>query len=81
MRKINKWAGKVNPAVESPAPAAKLDDKGRHCGRKPLIYRRQGIAFCPRCHRDFSLKSGEQQANWAWQEQPDGMFARTELDD
>lgn len=50
-----------------------LDAKGRCCGRKPMVYRRTGHLFCPRCCAQFSL-GGEQQANWAWHALPDGTF-------
>jgi hypothetical protein len=48
-----------------------LDDKGRCCGRKPLVYKRAsgprhpaGL-FCCRCDRSYTA-DGEPQANWAW---------------
>jgi uncharacterized Zn finger protein (UPF0148 family) len=43
-----------------------LDDKGRCCGRKPLLYKRNGQLFCPRCDRAFALDDGTQIENWAW---------------
>jgi len=50
----------------------KLDEKGRCCGRKPLVYkRRQGLLnpsglFCCRCDRHFDPETGEQIENFAW---------------
>ncbi|WP_439392570.1 hypothetical protein ACRQ5Q_24420 [Bradyrhizobium sp. PMVTL-01] len=46
----------------------KLDENGRCpvCLKKPLPYRRSGKFFCTGCHRDFSIKTGEWIANWAW---------------
>ena len=55
-----------------------LDDKGRCCGRKPLVYKRDrpdGIAgewrFCFRCDRAYS-PDGKQINNWAWRGTPAG---------
>ena len=53
---------------------AKLDDKGRCCGRKPIVYKTNRYTaaserpqrFCPRCDRAYDLETGEQFANWAW---------------
>lgn len=48
-----------------------LDDKGRCCGRKPLVYKRlQGYnnpagLFCTRCDRAYT-HDGKPQENWAW---------------
>lgn len=44
----------------------RLDDKGRCCGRKPFVYKRDGHKFCPRCDRAYDLDDGEQITNWAW---------------
>jgi hypothetical protein len=56
--------------------AMKLDDKGRCCGRKPIVYRSNrghgfgmpvnGFLFCFRCDRAYDRDSGEQISNWAW---------------
>jgi hypothetical protein len=75
---------KIDPAVESPAPPMKLDEHGRcpcagGAGRKARPYKRQNARVCMRCSRSFDYTTGEQQSNWAWQEQPDGQFARTRL--
>jgi hypothetical protein len=57
----------------------KLDDKGRCCGRKPIDYKggawnspMQPQKFCTRCDRSFDRVSGEQIANWAWQQDGSG---------
>lgn len=47
-----------------------LDDKGRCCGRKPLVYRRPPHLFCDRCCRAFNAH-GRQIENWAWTAAPD----------
>ncbi len=50
----------------------KLDNKGRCCGRKPLVYRGEHTTstgphrFCPRCDRAYDLEENEQIPNWAW---------------
>ena len=50
----------------------KLDDKGRCCGRKPMVYRGKHTTadgphrFCPRCDRAYSLEDNEQIPNWAY---------------
>jgi hypothetical protein len=50
-----------------------LDDKGRCCGRKPLVYKRPRLhLFCPRCDREYDA-NGQQQANWAY---PDGVHPK-----
>lgn len=48
-----------------------LDDKGRCCGRKPLVYKRAdgpsypaGL-YCDRCSRCYT-HDGSPQENWAW---------------
>jgi hypothetical protein len=52
--------------------AQQLDDKGRCCGRKPLVYKRFQSAghpagrFCVRCDRCYDLQSGDQIPNWAY---------------
>lgn len=48
-----------------------LDDKGRCCGRKPLVYKNRdygtdGFKFCARCNRAFDRHTGEQIQNWAY---------------
>ena len=44
----------------------RLDEKGRCCGRKPVVYKRQGHRFCDRCCRNFDIITGYQIENWAW---------------
>lgn len=46
----------------------KLNDKGRCCGRKAILYKRPDPhKFCPRCFRSYHPITGEQVANWAWE--------------
>lgn len=49
-------------------PPMVLNEDGQcpHCLRKPIPYKRDGHWFCPRCNRAYSLKTGAQVANWAW---------------
>ena len=54
----------------------KLDEKGRCCGRKPLIYKCDSMHFCCRCDRAFNLESGEQVENWAWMKRDDRFVLR-----
>jgi len=56
-----------------------LDDKGRCCGRKPLVYKRDGHLFCTRCDRSYSISTKEQIANWAWM-LVDGKWISRKLD-
>ena len=51
-----------------------LDDKGRCCGRKPLIYKRDAHRYCVRCDRAYSLHTDRQVDNWAWKQRADGQF-------
>jgi hypothetical protein len=47
-------------------PARHLDEKGRCCGRKPLVYKRpEHYLFCVRCNARFT-PTGVQEPNWAW---------------
>ena len=49
-----------------------LDEKGRCCGRKPLVYKRPTHSlFCSRCDREFD-PSGKQVATWAWRKAANG---------
>ncbi len=57
--------------------AKALDDKGRCCGRKPLVYKRAAHYFCDRCDRAFSFTSGKQIQNWAYLLREDGKFETT----
>jgi hypothetical protein len=57
-----------------------LDDKGRCCGRKPLVYKTRTFSsvpqrYCPRCDRAYDLEENEQIPNWAW-EQVNGVWQR-----
>ncbi len=53
----------------------KLDDKGRCCGRKPLVYKRPPAQlFCFRCDRAYDSETGEQMDNWAWVKDQAGEF-------
>ncbi len=45
---------------------ARLDNLGRCCGRKPIVYKREPHLFCWRCDRAYNPETGEQIANWAW---------------
>lgn len=57
----------------------RLDDKGRCCGRKPLVYKRMHPPphhYCPRCDRAYDLDDGEQIENWAWKRDNEGVFYR-----
>lgn len=49
-----------------------LDEKGRCCGRKPLVYKRPPRRFCHRCCRGYHFDQPHQIANWAWKEVPGG---------
>ena len=42
----------------------KLDEKGRCCGRKPIVYKRKSVLFCPRCDRVYSIFTKEQRENY-----------------
>lgn len=58
-----------------------LDEKGRCCGRKPLVYKssfRQGgpQKFCFKCDRAYDLKTDEQIENWAWKKDDAGNWTR-----
>lgn len=62
--------------IERPIwPAATMDDLGRCCGRKPLIYKRDRYFFCTRCDRAYDLGTRRQINNWAWCE-VDGGFVQ-----
>jgi hypothetical protein len=43
-----------------------LDDKGRCCGKKPLVYKSRGFLYCSRCGRAFAMDDGTQIENWEW---------------
>ena len=45
----------------------RLDDHGRCCGRKPLVYKRwPAHLFCSRCEAAFDTATGQQIDNWAY---------------
>ena len=47
-------------------PPKSLDDAGRCCGRKPMVYKRPHRLFCPRCDAEYKPETGRQQANWCY---------------
>lgn len=59
---------------------SKLDDEGRCCGRKPMVYRSRWSTstgphrYCPRCDRAYDLDTGEQISNWAWRQTASGAW-------
>jgi hypothetical protein len=57
-----------------------MDEFGRCCGRKPLVYRgRHGNRgfFCDRCCRRYDLDTREWIENWAWKKNQGGQFVAT----
>ena len=62
-----------------------LDEKGRCCGKKPLVYKSRNSTaegpqrYCPRCDRAYDLNENEQISNWAYTYKPlpDGKWQRT----
>lgn len=65
-RKIeyNAWVAERQPATMR---VAVLDDKGRCCGRKPLVYKRpHHHFFCTKCNAEIDPQDGMQRENWAW---------------
>lgn len=54
--------------------AKTLDDKGRCCGRKPIVYKRPPHLFCCRCDADFDPDTGKQIPNWAYYKLDDERF-------
>jgi hypothetical protein len=51
-----------------------MDEKGRCCGRKPIVYKRwphRGYFCC-----SFDLETKEQQDNFAWKKNPDGSWEK-----
>lgn len=60
-------------------PAARLDDLGRCCGRKPLTYRRTRALFCCRCNREFDDATLTQRANFSWRAVPGGFVPSSTL--
>ena len=62
--------------MKTETKAENLDEKGRCCGRKPIVYKRPPHKFCFRCDRSYSLETGEQIENWAWVKSSPGFFVR-----
>lgn len=56
--------------------ATAINERGQcsNCLVKPIPYKRQGRWFCYRCNRDYSMKTGEQVTNWAWEKRETGAF-------
>jgi len=44
----------------------RIDAKGRCCGLKPLVYKREPHLFCHRCCRAYDPVTLLQIPNWAW---------------
>lgn len=58
------WVQKLQPKTRR---VAKLDDNGRCCGRKPLVYKKPvHRLFCDRCCAEIDPSTGTQIENWAW---------------
>jgi hypothetical protein len=56
-----------------------IDEKGRCCGVKPLVYKRPTHhLFCCRCDAEYDFPSLEQKNNFAWVK-VDGKFEMTPL--
>jgi hypothetical protein len=61
--------------MSNPIIAAKsVDEKGRCCGRKPVVYRRPPHLFCCRCDAAFDAMTGRQIPNWAYAWHDDNSF-------
>ena len=61
---VNQWG--VKERYEFTAQAV-LDEKGRCCGRKPIVYKRPHFHyFCDRCDREFSA-DGSQYERWGYE--------------
>ena len=57
------------------SPAVQLDDKGRCCGRKAMVYMRPSpYRFCPRCNRQFDFTTGDQVQNWSYKADRGGFY-------
>ena len=59
-------------------PARSLDDAGRCCGRKPIVYKREHFLYCHRCNAAYDLSTKHQKANWAWLAVEGGFLSRYE---
>lgn len=68
------WCATLRPQTRR---LAVLDGKGRCCGRKPLVYKRDRHRFCTRCSASFDLSTGRQVPNWAWIAEGDAFVAKT----
>ena len=60
------WHVPSEAALLAMAVPARMLADGRCCGRKPLVYKRDGHHFCTRCCRSYSLQTSAQMTNWAW---------------
>ena len=49
--------------LHTPAPRT-LDEKGRCCGRKPMVYKREGKRYCHKCHRHYHLTEPHMIDSW-----------------
>jgi hypothetical protein len=68
---------------------ASLDERGRCCGRKPILYRSNrdhgadmpgiGFHYCTRCDRSYSRGTLMQIADWAWKRNEQGVFVSTKV--
>jgi hypothetical protein len=64
----------------STTPGKKLDEKGRCCGRKSMVYRGKNTTeagphrFCGRCNAAYDLEENEQISNWAYKKTASGKF-------
>lgn len=68
--------GEIQAGGDDVTAPKKLDDKGRCCGRKPLVYKvPQHRLFCARCDAQYDPQTGIQVANWAYRAAADG-FAK-----
>lgn len=60
-----------------------LDDKGRCCGRKPIVYKGGSWRspapqrFCCRCDRSYGLNDPNQIPNWAYEATEGGFLSRS----
>lgn len=68
--------------MTDPVPSkARLDEKGRCCGRKPIFYKGGSwrsppgspMHFCCGCQREFG-PDGEHRPNWAWMKDSNGQL-------
>lgn len=58
------WIVERQPATRR---IARLDEHGRCCGRKPLVYKRpEHHLYCLKCSAYLDPVTGVQRPNWAW---------------